>query len=460
MDRQRFPFVRRPSPCAVAGRVARRLIAVLILVASPAATRGITQVDCDSTADFCTGDPCVTSDVLEVTASPCTLDFGSATLRIEKKIRLTLDGGTLSLTAGNIEVNAKIDGKHIKAADPNGSQVSLTSPGSITVNRKIDVSARASAGSIALDAGANIAINHQLLARSKGRNLTATGGTVTVDADGTVTSHKRGKLIVRGKKGVTDAGQVSVVGGLGVDLDGRIEARGLNAGTVAVTSSAGNVSFDEEIRAYGEPDNGGAVNISSSTGDVTVSGLVRTTGAGSEGGGDVAITGANVDVNQVTASGNGGLTGGSISIVGGVVTVRRVLSRGGDGGSIVVSSTLGTAAITERIDVRGQADQGGSVSFDAATDGTVTAHLNAIGKNSGGSALFTAAGNLTLGEDGGSNYDATAPAGGTIEASAGGDLTVSGEYEVQVGGCIGLSAGGTLDVSMATFDTTPMASCP
>ena len=350
---------------------------------APPAARATTQIDCDSTADFCTGDPCITADSLEITASPCTLNFGAATLQIDKKVTIAVDGGTLSLTAGNIETNGKIDGKHSGAAAPNGSDVSLTATGDITINRKIDVSARATPGSITLDAGGNIAIAHQLVARTKGQGASATGGTITIEADGTVTSSKRGKLIVRGKKNATDAGEVGVSGDLGVDLDGRIEARGLNAGTVAVTSPNGNVVFDEEIRAYGEPDNGGRVFLDTPVGDVTMSGVVRVSG-GAAGGGHIDITGAVVDINRLNARGNGSSPGGSIAIAGSTVTAARLLARGGVGGSISVITVVnppGGITISERIDVRGKT-QGGTVNVSTPYDATIEARLDARGDSS------------------------------------------------------------------------------
>jgi len=436
---------------------ARRSTVLLVaLLAIPATTRGTTQVDCSDTADFCTGDPCITADALEITVASCTLDFLGADLQLTKKVRLAVDGATLSLTAGDITVDGKIDGKHVRASEPNGSQVSLIAAGNITVNRKIDVSSRATAGSISLDATGNIAIGHQLVARAKGGAVTAGGGPVTVDADGMVTSTKRGKIVARGKKKNTDAGNVTVAGDLGVDLDGRIEARGLNAGTVAVTSSAGNVSFDEEIRAYGEFGAGGAVTLSAPAGDTTMSGLVRASG---NPGGAVSISGGNVDVNRVNAKGLAIATGGTITIAGNTVIAGRLIAKGGDGGVINITSTVGTVSLDDLMDVRGKTNEGGTVSVVAATDATVDVKLDARGRNVGGTAEYSAGGNMTLGGLH-RKLRATGTAGGTIEGSATGDLTVLGEYAAETGGCIGLSAGGTLDTTGATFDTTPQGSCP
>jgi hypothetical protein len=50
--------------------------------------------------------------------------------------------------------------------------------------------------------------------------------------------------------------------------------------------------------------------------------------------------------------------------------------------------------------------------------------------------------------------------GGTIEASASGNLTADGTFRVGAGGCIALSAGGTLDTGSSSFDQPVVADCP
>jgi hypothetical protein len=421
-------------------------------------------VDCDTTADFCTGDPCVTADSLEVIASPCVLDFGAATLQIDKKIRVAVDGGTLSLTAANIIIDDKIDAKHVKAAEGTGSSVSLISPGNITINRKIDAAARNTPGSISIDAGGNVAINHQLRARAKGGNPPAGGGTVTIEVDGTVSSIKRGKIDVRGKKKGTVGGQVDITAELGATLKGRIEARGLDGGTVAVTIPNGNLTIEEEVRVQGEFGTGGTAILDAS-GDVVIGGKKGTVrargGATGAGGGTISISGATVSVRTLNAKSGGLTTGGTIGIVGGTVSAERLIVNGGDGGTVNVTSTVGPVTISNRILVRGQKNVGGSASVDSASDATIEALLDARGKTAGGTAEYNAAGNMILGKNDRTKLRASSDvAGGAIEATAGGNLTVRGKYEVEVGGCIGLSAGGTLDTTQATFDTTPVGSCP
>jgi hypothetical protein len=184
-------------------------------------------------------------------------------------------------------------------------------------------------------------------------------------------------------------------------------------------------------------------------------------GATGAGGGTISISGADVTVSTLNARSGGLTTGGTIGIVGGTVSAQRLIANGGNGGTVSVTSTVGPVFIDNRIWVRGQKDLGGSASVDAATDLTFDALLDARGRNTGGTAEFNAAGNMILGTSNRTKFRATGDtAGGDIEAAAGGDLTVRGKYEVLPGGCIGLSAGGSLDTTQATFDTTPVGSCP
>ena len=50
--------------------------------------------------------------------------------------------------------------------------------------------------------------------------------------------------------------------------------------------------------------------------------------------------------------------------------------------------------------------------------------------------------------------------GGTIQATATGNVTTDGGFSVGPGGCIGLSAGGTVTTGSSTFDQTVQQTCP
>ena len=180
---------------------------------------------------------------------------------------------------GPITTNAKIDGKHTKAApDGNGTSVSLIATGlgagsDITINKKINTSGRLTSGAISIDADGDVQLNHQIIARGQGGSApTATGGTITVHADGTVSSAKRGKIIARGKKKVTQAGVVDVSGDLGVDLEGRIEARGLFGGSVAATSATGNLRSKRRSGPTGSSAAAERSRLSAPAGTLTITG--------------------------------------------------------------------------------------------------------------------------------------------------------------------------------------------
>src|SRR5262245_10555920 len=88
-------------------------VAAVCLAAALAGQAGaLTMIDCDSTADFCTGDPCITTDELQITVASCVLDFSPATLQLSDVVHVP-NGGSLDLTAGAIVVERKIDGQHI-----------------------------------------------------------------------------------------------------------------------------------------------------------------------------------------------------------------------------------------------------------------------------------------------------------------------------------------------------------
>ena len=90
---------------------------VIALTAPPSARAATVEIDCDSPDDFCGAldDPCNPQDNLVITVASCTPNFGARTFQNEGKIRVP-NGGTLTITAGAIIVDAKIDGKHAKVS--------------------------------------------------------------------------------------------------------------------------------------------------------------------------------------------------------------------------------------------------------------------------------------------------------------------------------------------------------
>lgn len=412
-------------------------------------------VDCDTPDDFCTGDPCVTADAVEITVASCVLDFSPRALVLAEKVAVP-NGGVLSLTAGSIEVDKGIDGKHVTSLEGDGADVSLIASGHIVIDKRIDVSGKLTNGTILVDAGGNVTLNQRLRARAKGSGATATGGTVTVQADGTVTSIKKGKIEVRGKKNSTAGGAISVSGQNGVTLAGRLDARGTPGGGVTLSSSAGTVTLSEEIRAGGESAAGGTAILSAAGGVDVTDGKVTVNGDGADAGTVLVTAGGLADLSFIYAR---GLVGGTVAATAADVHVFRASVRGNDdAGSVSLTSTTGDVSV-DNIDGRAGTGTGGQADISAADDATV---LEALldGDAEGGDLHVNAVGDIVLGAPLTGRIDATGAVGGEIEAEADGNLTAVGQIRAAAGGCIGLSADLVLDISGATFDVPLTASCP
>ena len=435
-----------------------------LVLATPSLARAATiEIDCAPTAadDFCGAldDPCVVDDNLVITAASCAPNFGTRVFRNEGKISLP-NGGSLTLSAGAIEVNGKIDGKHTGSAPAgDGADVSLTAAGlgaasDVTVNRKVNVSGSMTAGSIAIDAEGDVQLEDQLIARRQGASAPmGTGGTITVHADGTVSSSRRAKINVRGKKEVTPAGVADISGDLGVHLRGRIEARGLFGGSVSATAAAGDLTIEEEIRLYGEFGGGGSVVLSAPGGALAIpgpKGTVKAKGGDPGGGGSVMLFGASITVARpidVRGTGTGIAPGGTIAATGGVVDLAMLRAEGTSGGSIAVTSTIGAVNIG-RISADGRSSDGGTVLVSAADGMTVEGPVEVQGDSqagNGGEARFTSAGSgdLVLGSVHLPGFDATGTTGGVIEAetTGTGGIEVTGDFDATTGGCIALIDG-------------------
>ena len=423
------------------------------------AAGAVILVDCDTPADFCTGDPCTTPDKIEITVASCVLNFGASDLVLAHPV-IVPNNGTLSLTAESIEVKKKIAGQHTKAAAGDGADVTLTATtGDITVKKRIDVSGKNTTGSILLDAAGNIALQNKLFARGKRTLPLATGGVVTLQADGMVTATKKGKIDARGKKSKTAGGQVTLSGQGGV-TSYQIDVRGKPGGSVVLASSAGNVTVNGQVRAVAWKNGsagGGSITVNAA-GDISGHGAMVVNG-GAPGAGTIALTagGDITDVRVLKAKGIG-VPGGTVSAMASGVDIDKIEVSGSDGG--VIGVTSGTADVTlGKLLARGSSGAGGTIDVDSAANATVQS-VNGRGDTVGAEMRFAANGNLNLGTKSGDKFDARGTAGGVIEGQATGNLTALGKYTAATGGCIGLSAGGVLTTSGATFDGPLTGSCP
>lgn len=435
------------------GGVARLAATVVLGGLLTTTAQATLQVDCDSPDDFCTGSPCVTVETIEVVAASCVLDFGARPLLLDHRITVA-DGGVLSLTAGSISVGNTINGRHVTNSAGNGAHISLVAAGDIVVDRPIDVSGRATNGSLLIDAGGNLFVNARLRARARGSGATASGGAVTLLSAGAIAAPKKGRIEVRGRKNDTAAGVVSIAGQGDVTLAGRIEARGTPAGTVTVSSASGDVSLLEEIRANGENAAGGTVLLSAAGNLVTGN---RLTVAGQDAPAGTILADAGGSVSLAMAYARGGV-GGTVAATAADVSVSTITVRGtSQAGSIALTSTAGSVTAT-RLDGRAGGD-GGQVSIDASGD-VALEDASLDGGTTGGALHVTAGGDIELGESASAQFDVQGATGGTIEAAAAGNLTARGTLLAATGGCIGLSAGLVLDTSAASIDVPLTPACP
>jgi hypothetical protein len=395
-----------------------RSTAMLLAVSALQVASASADVSCADPNNLCTGDPCTMTNI--DVQSPCTVDFGSRTLIIAGILRVP-DGGTLSLTADTIIQQGPIDGRHVGNGVGNGASITLIADvGDLESRGEIDVAGTASTGSIDLQAAGNLLVKDNLVAKPAGSNITATGGTVTVAAAGTVTTDQTAVIDVQGGDG--SGGSVSIAGDLGATIQGRVHAEGNPGGTIVVGSSVGSVDLERDLRVQSADGPAGLVMVNGEAG-ITVNDKIR---AGSEVavGGDVQLTSGSGDVVIHEAVSVAGTAGGSISVVaaGTVAPTVRLNARAttGNGGSIDIDAA--TISLRKDLEVRSTVNgNGGQISLTATTLlDLVGGDAEAAGKVDGGS--------VTLKGGGGS---------GDVHIARNSTLTASGQH----------GNGGTLVVS-------------
>jgi hypothetical protein len=161
-----------------------------------------------------------------------------------------------------------------------------------------------------------------------------------VAADGTVSSTRRGKIDVRGKTKETQGGQVSVMGDGGVTLGGKVDARGGTGGIVAISSTAGDIAIEQQVRAEGDPGVGGTVLVNGND-QLTLGRKAKTFATGATDGGCIRLSG----INGVTVNSN-----------------LHARGRNGAGGIVVIASTSGNVVVEKNVRVRGDGT-GGTIDF-------------------------------------------------------------------------------------------------
>ncbi|HSP98623.1 MAG TPA: hypothetical protein VL049_15485 [Candidatus Dormibacteraeota bacterium] len=479
------------------------LLVPLWLALAPASAHAI---KCTKPDDLCTGDPCVIRQV-EV-ASPCTLDFGDRTLVIGGTLSVP-NGGTLSLHARDIDVRRAIVGRHATPFVGIGGTIALSATDDIIVRWRIDASGRTAPGRISLDAGGDVRLLGPLRAAANGPNPTAPGGGIFVTAAGRITASRHARLRAEGGAS-TAGGTIALVAGRGVQLDNRIGADGHDGGSVAITTTAGDVMASRQLSANGLLGTGGSVVTFSQTGSVLL--LDNIDAQGITGGGTIfAVSGKVLAANgHLRARANLSMGSGGTVVASGGSLVRlldTVYADGARGGSIQVVSTGGDLHTVAPLLADGAYGAGGSIALSAAQAMTVDSQCNADGRTRGGDiavagravtidnrgALFargatggtvnvtgddvvvTAGARLLVDGDqpsGRIELDATVGdltlsgrfrargIGGSIEGSAARGVYADGEFEAAGAGCIGLSAGTNVDTSDGMFDVPVTTSCP
>ncbi len=436
------------------------------------------QVDCSVADNLCTGNPCTIGEV-EV-LSPCVVDFGARTLILSRTLKVP-DDGVLSFTAEDIEVRGKVLGRHT-AAGGDGADVSLIATDSIGLFKRIDVSGRASAGAILLDAGGIVDLRASLTSSAKGTSPSASGGQVTVNAL-LLTGTRRGRIKAKGKN--TPGGAVSLNANA-VAINGQIDARGSIGGMALIAGSAGAVIIGDKIEVDGTETVGGTINVST-TGNLELTTQRKLDADGRTVGGTITLNGGATVTTKgnLFARGNGGTgIGGAITLTGQSVSTRGLRVRGrADAGTLGVTATGGTILLDSQVDIRSVGGAGGNMVLQATGDISLPRTIHADGETAGGTIDIESTGGSVVVEDrididadpgaGGSvaiaaavdisiedGTDADGTPGGTIVAAAGNDLTADGIFHARTGGCIALTAGGTLNVAAATFDPPLSLSCP
>lgn len=451
--------------------VAHVLLVLVSLVV--AVSRASAQVSCDDLTELCTdlSDPC-TMPSLSVDMG-CTVDFGNRGLIIQGVITVP-NAGTLSLKANTVRLNGRIEARNTGA-----SVTLIAGTGDADIRGEIDV-AGPTPGSITVQAAGNIDVKNRLTAKALG-NPSATGGAVTLDADGTLTTNNSAVIDARGG---ANGPTIVLTGDAGVTIAGRVFADGAVGGNVQLTSSAGAVTLDKDIRIKGSPSGtatvsgatgvvlndairgsgnaatGPSVSIDSSAGNVTIGGSAKYSGV--EGGSLVVTAPLGIVMPLAKLYVKGKVNGGSISIAAADVDlVDDMDARGthGDGGSIQITAT-NTLDASDVKAITSGALNGGTIQLLAdPASGSVVGDdvvLTAVGGTTGGQVVVSApAGSVTL--NGRIDVSSKGTVGGNVQID-GDDVNLVPKFRVDAdcrtaGGEVRINQTGTGELLMTgTYD--------
>jgi hypothetical protein len=443
----------------------------ILLMALVAGSAQGAPVDCSNPDNLCTGDPCVIPN-LEPEA-PCIVDFGSRAVVIQGLHNVQ----GVDFTAGSFDIEGTISGG-IGA----GGFLHLESTGQIFVDGLISLSGAQTSGlsgssTVELrSTGANIHYNAPIRVMDGGAGDQLLLDAVNIFSDG------GGILNAEG------AAAVTLRAGFDIELRSPIKSRlqnGLPGLAAPLLLEAGSeVELFEPVSMAD-----GAVTITT-TGRILVRAAMRTRGPAItlDGGNGVRLFAPirSVGTGSISTSCDGITISGGASVVTADYRIQCAGTASSGGVTITADSYIELEAVSSTS--RGTA---GDITITSNTGGVVVRGLlDAHGGSAGGDVLVTGSGPFLSGESlvldvprvdtrytqptgtaGVQRYTAVggdlslarafvAQDGGTIEASASGNLTADGTFRVGAGGCIALSAGGTLDTGSSSFDQPVVADCP
>lgn len=304
-----------------------------------------------------------------------------------------LTSGSLSIrsVAGSVAVNAFIDDHtgpvSIKAAgnvDLNqaivnlagGSALTIDAGQDVNVNAQVDGRGGVAGGTVTMTAARDVNVSQAVVTNNGAVSLTATSGALTV-ASGTPL--------------------VSGTGAMALTARGDIATGPINAGTLAITSSAGTANINGVIDSTT-----GETRINAGV-DVNLNQAVLN---GQSGGALAVNAGRDVNVNAVV-DGRGGVAGGAVALTATrnvtvrdyVVTNNGAIGLTASNGALTVSPDKGTFAGNGAIAMRASGDlttgavSGGSLSA-TSTGGTV--RINGVIDGSTGRVDLSAAGDVNV----------------------------------------------------------------
>lgn len=452
--------------------------ALLLLMWSTSALATSANELCAANAD-----PCVVATAVAVT-NLSVIDVGQRELRINAGGALDVGGGTMTIRAGRLTVNANgfvraagstsvaggildieagtvsvLGG--IEANGAPGGTIDITSPGAVSVAGS-GLSARA-----LLRSEVGGTINLRAADATLGSTISVLGGFDALGGDVTVTA--AGTVVITGTIDATggDGGSIDIEAGVAPGAGDVVLAdasslkvdattAGGFGGTIDVFAHGdgvthGHVTADGLVsapgRGGGEETGGGAGGCITLTadGDVTntrAAATITTAGGGPDGdGGEVEISSnhGQVRLRGTIDSGSGGTesSGGSVTvdaftdaIVGGTITTE---AGDGGGGEITISSATTSVQVerTATIEADGNAGgAGGAICLDGGFSAVSSQTIVVEGK-------LSASGRTGAGT------------GGTIELSGGDAVRVATTASVRADGGVAGGSGGTITVDVA-----------